>query len=285
MPAFVFLQEMIQQQDSLGMSTFLQAETVEPLLSEPRYRIEILTDSIKEEHLPNFFYSSYTEDMPIMASTTHMDNWMIFVLLALIFILGVISTYFFKEFISILTAFFRRDGITKLAEEDHAMHKRTVGLIMIVVLFASTLFAYQVLDYYGLLRVFFPIVPLFLQVLFLISGLFGFKILVMRMLGNIFNASQETEHYLTAALVSSSIIGLVLMPVNVLVAFFDGPVASISLHVGIILFGGIYVFSLLSGVYFARRHKDLSFFHIFLYLCTFEFLPVIVIAKTVLSIA
>jgi len=276
---------MALQQDNLDLETINPLNDTVLEVFEPLYRVEIITDSIILEQLPNFFHSNYTVGMPVHESTTQMDNWMIMVLLILIFISGLVFTYFRKEYFTIVTSFFRREGISKLAEEDHAMHKRTVGLIMIIALFATTLFAYQVLDYFGILRAFLPIIPLFLQVLFLIAGIFGFKILIIRMLGNIFQANAETDMYLTSSMVLSSILGMILMPVNVLIAFSAEPTTSYGLFIGIALFTFIYLFSLLSGAFFARRHRELSIFHIFLYLCTLEILPVIVIAKAILSIA
>jgi hypothetical protein len=142
-----------------------------------------------------------------------------------------------------------------------------------------SVFLFQVVNYYGIgLR--YKNGLLFLMCLAAIILYFLGKKLIYRIAGSVVDGVQETGEYLFNMDNFNRIAGIFLFPVITLIAF--NPFKSIDNVVvtGIILLGLIYVALLQRGIAILLK-KQFSIFYLFLYLCTLEFLPLLLIYKVV----
>jgi len=124
------------------------------------------------------------------------------------------------------------------------------------------------------------------DLLMLIAGVglaFGLKHLLLRVLGYIFPLRPQLAQYSFAIRLYSIALGLLLLPVNLLLAF-----APAELHTGLIylVLGAValaYLLRSLRGLVIAGSTAWSNKFHFLLYICTVEIAPVVVLAKLIIN--
>jgi hypothetical protein len=105
---------------------------------------------------------------------------------------------------------------------------------------------------------------------------------IYKALGTIFNGVAETSEFLFSLDNFNRVTGIILIPIVALIAFY--PYENINF---IVLLGGLtvvgsYLFLLQRGISILLK-KQFSIFYLFLYLCTLEFLPLLLIYKVIVE--
>jgi hypothetical protein len=120
---------------------------------------------------------------------------------------------------------------------------------------------------------------------FLILSTIGLLLLakqtVNKLLGYVFSLSQEPRLYNFSMMMVVIALGLVLTPINAVLAFgsYFEPDGLIILGLFVLVF--FYIFQQIKGLVFARQFLIYHTFHFFLYICTVELLPLLILAKMV----
>jgi len=112
--------------------------------------------------------------------------------------------------------------------------------------------------------------------------LYPLKSLVLQLVGWIFSDSERISEYIFNVFLINKILGLSLIPIVVLATYLSSG-QEVLLHVGISLVVLFYVYRLFRGYFIGRDNANLSQFYIFLYLCTLEILPLIIVTRFVSS--
>jgi hypothetical protein len=120
----------------------------------------------------------------------------------------------------------------------------------------------------------------FFMILGIVLIYFVAKKLMYFLLGSLFNVTQETREYLFNMDNFNRSLGLFLLPVVILLSYapFRTPVY-MALTGAIIVF--VFYIMLLQRVILILLKKQFPMFYLFLYLCTLEFLPLLLIYKVV----
>jgi len=115
----------------------------------------------------------------------------------------------------------------------------------------------------------------------IVIGYFWVKRIIYYIIGVLTESKSEVQEYLFSITVYNRVLGLVLLPVTATIAFI--PVSQVEY----LLFGGIlivvvfYLMSLIrGGKIFLKKHFSISY--LILYLCTLEFLPLVLIYNVML---
>ncbi len=111
---------------------------------------------------------------------------------------------------------------------------------------------------------------------------FLIKHLLLLFTQSVFPISKEIKLYSFSIMVFSIILGIVLLPVNILVAFAPAGLAKIGIWGGLGAIIATYLFRSLRGISIASKYMMLHSFHFLLYLCAVEILPVVVLLKFIL---
>ncbi len=112
---------------------------------------------------------------------------------------------------------------------------------------------------------------------------FVLKHLLLILLGGIFPLSKEIRQYSFTIVIFSIILGLALVPFNLLIAFTDPDLARVLIYATLAVIAGAYAYRSIRALIIASSHISLHTFHFFMYLCTAEIAPVILVTKLVLS--
>jgi len=102
------------------------------------------------------------------------------------------------------------------------------------------------------------------------------KVSVMRFLGNVFRTMPTTFVYIHNTLAFSYITGLILFPLLILTVFLQ---SQFLLYTTLSITAILYCFRVMRGFFIGISLKKFSYLFLFVYLCTLEILPLLVILK------
>lgn len=124
-------------------------------------------------------------------------------------------------------------------------------------------------------------VKLFLGAAALLTIYWLIKISVIRFLGFVFNTKTTTREYLLNILIFSLITGIILVPFLVVINYTQSlGVLIVAISVVVLLF----LYRLVKGFFIGVTLTKFSYLFLFVYLCTLEILPLLVIIKLLLNI-
>ena len=200
------------------------------------------------------------------------------ILLMVIFL--ALEITLFKSLINKVYRAFTNDNILKL------LHREQRDIIAFPYLLLYIFFFVNFGIFTFLTFHFFDYVPKSLNILLYCIGgvgvLFLLKHILLKIVEMIFPVQKEIKQYSFSLVIFSSILGFALVPFNIIVAFASTSVAKIALYGGLLTIFGITVFCVLRGLFLASKYLSFHKFHFFMYLCTVEIAPVIIVVKLLL---
>jgi hypothetical protein len=276
----------IQFQTSQNNSSILtdtaqtKKDTVAIAIIEPA----VIIKPKQKEILPNFFFTEYSKDLNPRPKIQDADAWILPLLLLSFFFLALLNTLYSREIFSILSGIFKREGLKKLEEQDNNIIWRSLLLFLLLFLVVSPVFMYQTAEYFQWTTAFLPYLSPYFQLVLIGAGLLGIKILMIGFIGNLFLVQEEAASYVTGIVVMNALLTALLIPISLAIKLSPEPFTTYILQGGLIISGICYMYSVIHGVIIGLKNASLSKFHLFLYFCTLEILPVFIIIKTVKSL-
>jgi hypothetical protein len=116
-----------------------------------------------------------------------------------------------------------------------------------------------------------------------VSALIVFKHAVLYLVAKVFPIEKEVRTYNFIILTVGIILGLILMPINIFVAYSDPKYSFAFVYLGIAVIVTAYLVRSLRSLPVAASFLIDSRFHFLLYLCTVEIAPFLVISKFVIN--
>ena len=106
------------------------------------------------------------------------------------------------------------------------------------------------------------------------------KVFIIRLLGKVFRTSQTTREYMINILVFNLISGLMLLPLLVLIIYLQ---SIYLLYIGLIITALVILLRFLRGFLIGTTLTKFSYLYLFVYLCSLEILPLIVLLRVFLN--
>lgn len=116
---------------------------------------------------------------------------------------------------------------------------------------------------------------------FVATSLAG-RYLMLRLAALILPAKETILFYLFNLRIINSMISLLLAPLLIIIAFSAPPFVEIGLITAGILIGSLLIYNYYRGLIVGEEAVKMRKFHFFIYLCTFEIAPVIILLKAIL---
>jgi len=108
------------------------------------------------------------------------------------------------------------------------------------------------------------------------------KHLGMIIIGSIYPIQKEMGIYSFTFIITNIILGLILVPANLIIAFGPSSTYAIFIYIGLTLAGITYSYGYLRILFMTSQKWLRYIFHFFIYLCTFEIAPIIVLFKLIM---
>lgn len=108
---------------------------------------------------------------------------------------------------------------------------------------------------------------------------------ILRLVGLIFPVQKEISYYSFTIIAFNIFLGIALLPINSLISFSNDKVANVCLYLGVIFFLLLYCIRQLRGMFLAANYLTFQKFHFFIYLCTVEIAPILILTKIIFTTA
>jgi hypothetical protein len=210
------------------------------------------------------------------------NNILVIANVVILLLLTILVTLFRSHLGRSYRAFLNDNLLSQLQRERDTVGGLPYYLFYIVSLLTGGLFTFLIAKAYGLI----PEQSHYFHLL-LCAGLvivfFLFKHLLLSIIAYIFPVSKEVALYNMTIIVFSIMIGLFLLPANLLLSFGSETISQGTIYValaGILL---IYAFQSLRALFIANKFLLFHKFHFLLYICTVEVVPIVILARLLLG--
>jgi hypothetical protein len=183
-----------------------------------------------------------------------------------------------KRLNQVIKAFYVNRYANQLAREEVSIGNRVTIFLSTLFVLTFALFVSQVANYYGFFIGDNQFI-LFIKVALIIIAAYGLKMLSVRIFGFIFQTQKEANDYAMTVFLFCNTLGLFMLPVVVCLAFVKQAPSELFIYCGYIIFGSFLCIRLLRGLIIGLNSIRISKFYLFLYLCTLEILPFVIMVK------
>ncbi len=108
------------------------------------------------------------------------------------------------------------------------------------------------------------------------------KFIFLSFAGWVFNVKEATKAYIFAVYLINKIMGVILIPFTLLIAFSQPSVINVSITVSLLFILILYIYRFLVSYAPVRREVKVNVLHFFFYICAFEIIPLLLIYKTLI---
>lgn len=211
------------------------------------------------------------------------DDWFIYSILGVLVLFGIINRIYGKRFSQLTDAFFTSRIAGKLAREENVLQQRVTILLFITFILITAAFAYLASSYYN----FYPFKVTGLQYYYVLIGLilasYVIKLIIVKFIGFVFKTEKEVSEYVFNIVLFNNALGITLFPFVLCLAFSPLNNPSILIKVAIFCMSILFLFRIARGMIIGVSNGGISKFYLFIYLCTLEILPLVVIFKVLVS--
>ncbi len=236
-------------------------------------------------YIINHPYYSVAGDVVFMPSRWYAPgskDELFYVFCGILFFLGTLKIGFPKYFQDIFNAFWRPALRQKQIRDQLQQAGMTSLLFNIFFVFSAALFSYLLINYTTKSS----IQPwlLFTVCFFSIAFIYAGKYFILKLMGWMFDQQTAIDSYIFIVFLINKILSILLIPLMLILAFGDHVFQRIAFTVSLVLLSFLLIYRFILS--FSGLHNELkiSWLHLFLYVCGFEIIPVLLIYKLLLRL-
>lgn len=215
-----------------------------------------------------------------VGSVDKRSGFLFWSILTMMIILALLFTLY-RSLIGKIYRAFINENILKLLQREQSLFISIPYLFLYVLFFLSAgIFIFQTAYHFGY-------VPYQFSVLnYCILGVGIFFILkhfILKILEWIFPIDKEVKQYSFTIIIFSIILGMILIPFNVFIAFAPDTMTSAGIISALIGIVAVYLFRALRGIFIGSKFLAFHKFHFFMYICIVEIVPSVILVKLLLN--
>lgn len=252
------------------------------MMREIPMTIHGITQQVMEHHP----YFGFVSDLTWLAKEDKRSHnagkeWVFYILLVLLTAFGFLRMLFSKYFSDLFRLFFRTT-IKQRQIKEQLMQTPLPSLLLNGFFVVSTgLYLSFVLQHFQLN----PVKNFWLLLFYCCAGLslvYFIKFAGLKISGWLFGMEEAADSYIFIVFVVNKMLGILLLPFLVLIAFAAGGIYTAGLALSWCLAGGLLLYRFILTYAAVRNQVKVNPFHFFLYLCAFEIAPLLLIYKGLL---
>jgi len=203
-------------------------------------------------------------------------DWLIGVLLVSFLLFASVRLIFNKYLSQLIQSTINYSTFTRTFRERYFNLFHASFRLDLIFSLIMALFGYQLLNIFKISLGASKSYMTYLICVGMVIGYFTAKKILYYIIGILTESTSEVQEYLFSITVYNRVLGLFLMPVSATIAFVPLTQNKPILYAGLAIIGFFYLMSLIrGGKIFLKKHFSISY--LILYLCTLEFLPLILI--------
>lgn len=206
--------------------------------------------------------------------------WVLGVVASLLLLFAILKVSFTKQLQTIIQSFFSNRVLNNLNKEDNLFTSWPFLLLFVQFGFTIGMFFYLVSQFYRLAFSGSGF-QFYLSISVLIVIFYLLKILILRVLGHLFNIQKPVNEYVTILYLSYFNLSLLFIPLVIAFALSPLKYAPIFIAVSLILLGTIFAFQFIRAGVNILSHNRFSKVYLFLYFCALEICPILILIKAI----
>ena len=209
-------------------------------------------------------------------------DWLVGVILIAFLLFASVRLIFNKYLNQLLQSITNYSTFSRLFRERYFNLLHASFRLDLVFCMIMSLFGYQFMHTHQLSIGGAKSYSLYLSCLSLVIGYFIVKKFIYFLVGILTESKPDVQEYLFCISTHTRVLGLFLLPVTAVIAFVPMTTNEVLFYIGIFIIAVFYLLSLIrGGKIFLKKHFSISY--LILYLCTLEFLPLILLYFIVLN--
>lgn len=210
-------------------------------------------------------------------------DWFFPIILLVLTVFAVLRVFYSKYFSQMIVAFANNNLTNQIVRDENILVQRASIYLSFVFNLIAALFLYLLSIYYnwemGIGMGFYR----FLFFAIIVSAIYTIKFLILKISGWLFNLDREMATYIFNTFLINNILGITLLPFVCLIAY-NQAISTSTLILISLIFGAIaFSYRLFRGVLIGLGTPTFSLLYLFLYLCTLEIAPLLILIRFVVS--
>ncbi len=205
-----------------------------------------------------------------------------YTILLLLFLFALAKNTFPRYLDDIFRIFFRTSMKQRQIREQMMNTPLASLLFNLIFLLAGSLFINLLFRNYNLGTQF----NYWLLLLYGLVGLaiiYSAKFITLKIFGWLLNISEATDIYIFIVFTANKVVGILLLPFIVGLAFTNGMLYTLLLTLSLIMVGSLFLYRFYLSFVSVNKLIQINFFHFLIYLCAFEIAPLLLINKLLLA--
>ena len=207
-------------------------------------------------------------------------DWFTVVLLGLLVLLTWFKVFYSRIFSQLWDAFFSLTTTNQIVRDESILLQRASLILSVIAYFVSGLFVYQVSIIMSWSH---PLLPggfnRFILFALIIALAYSIKMIFLRFLSVVFKVEKPVATYIFNIFLVNMVIGLLLFPAIILVAYLPSDYRYYIVIIILILLAALLMYRLARAIGIGLTIQRFSLFYLFLYICGFEIAPLLIIYK------
>ena len=306
----------IQKENQLRYKNKIQKTDTSKLLFE---NLQIYKTPLSERFNQDMFYQNFLYNLPVNKETENIKNqiviienptlnekqkiiaekrieieprvkgnklhfdWILGVLLLSFIILGFVRLFFNKYLVSLIRSAISYQEASTMFREKNSLMEKASFLVNILFLSNISIFVIQVAQFYnvqfGNLKHYY----LYAIIFAILLVFYIYRAFTTWFVGSVFLKQKVFQEYFHNVNIFTKNTGLLIFPVIVTVQFLSLEYLPVIIYIGMAGIGLLYLLQIHRSFQVIIR-KNVSVFYMILYLCAFEFAPLLIIYKLLLSL-
>lgn len=218
-------------------------------------------------------------DAPVLIEKRNPD-WFTLVLLLIVIGLTWIRVFYYKIFKQLFAAFFSNLVSNQVVRDENILVQRASILLSFIFYLTASLFIYQVSIYFNWN---YPVLgsgfTRFMIITLLVAFVYSFKMVLLKGLGEVFGVDKPIATYIFNIFLINNILGLLLIPVVISIAYVVTGSVGWVMYSGLALVIIAFIYRFMRAIRIWMGMQGVPFFYLFLYFCTLEIAPLILMIK------
>jgi hypothetical protein len=208
-------------------------------------------------------------------------DWLVYVMLGTVLLLGVIRLSYMKYFSDLFRAFMNPTLSQRQLKDQLSQSPFPNFLLNSFFVISLALYLYLLMyrqQYVPSTTAWMAIPGLVL----LVTVVYGVKYVMLRFCGWLFGSSELADAYIFILYLINKVLGVLLVPFLVILAFCEPGIAKAFIYISVFFIVLLVAYRYIRSYSVVKQYLSFSRLHFFLYLCAFEVAPVLIITKVLL---
>lgn len=182
-----------------------------------------------------------------------------------------------KKLNQTIKGFYQTHYVNENKRDEFSMGNRVSVFLSVFFVLTLSIFIVRTLSYYHITLFANNMAEVFIA--FIIMTVYGVKFITIQLFGNVFQVQKEASDYILSVFLFCNALGLFLLPVVLCLTFIKQASPAIFIYTGMGIILSFVCVRIIRGIFIGLNSQRVSKFYLFMYLCTLEILPSILLAK------